>query len=226
MKTITIVTPSNIEIEYRLAGPGARLGAFLVDFAVQILLLGVVALTSLWLVDRVILGNRGMPSGLALGVVLVSYFVIQFGYFVLLELTMRGQSIGKRIFGLRVIRDNGLPLELPQSLVRGLLRVTIDMVYVGLFIILFSAKHKRLGDMAAGTLVISEHYGKDFNLISETPAWPEFLPDRLLLTPEERHVAEEWLSRRNLMEDYGAAVGDRLVVFLKSKYQGQNTQTF
>jgi uncharacterized RDD family membrane protein YckC len=181
-----------------------------------------VAVVVLWVFDRVIFGNAGNPSGVALGAVMVAFFLNQFGYFIFCELTMRGQSVGKRIFGLRVIRDNGQPLEFSQSLVRGLLRTTLDMMYVGLLIILFSKKHKRLGDMAAGTLVVSERYNEAYEpalLASETPYWPNFLPDRFLLTAEERHLTEEWISRRDDMIDGGSAVGNKLIEFLNVKYK-------
>lgn len=224
MKTITIITPSNIEVEYRLAGAPSRLAAYLIDLTVQLLLITFFALTILLGVDRGIFGNRGIPSGESLGVVLVFAFVVQFGYFIFSELTMSGQSIGKRIFGLRVICDNGQPIGFFQSLTRGLLRTSLDMMYVGLFIILFSKKHKRLGDMAAGTIVISEHYEThDSSYTNETDYWPGFLPDKFLITPEERQLAEEWLSRRNDMNDGGGFAGNALVKYFK-KYNSTQTQ--
>jgi len=155
MKTIVIITPANIELEYRLAGVGSRLAAFLVDFFIQILLnifsVGVVLLGF----DRRIFGNTS-PSGTALGVVLLLYFLIHFGYFILCELNMNGQTWGKKLFKLRAIRENGLPMSLSHVLVRGLFRSSLDMLYIGLFAIMFSKQHKRLGDMAAGTVVVSE----------------------------------------------------------------------
>jgi len=226
MKTITIVTPANIEVEYRLAGAGSRLAAFLVDYFIQVLLNIFAAIIILWWFDRVIFGNTGNPSGRALGVFMIFMFIVHFGYFIVSEMTMNGQSIGKRIFGLRVIRDNGQPIEFWQSLVRGLIRGSLDMIYIGLFIILFSKKHKRLGDMAAGTIVISEHYEEDEPaLFGSVPEWPSFLPDPFLLTPEERQLTEEWLSRRNDLPDGGAAIGNKLVEYLQKKYkslEGEN----
>ncbi|MCL2386959.1 MAG: RDD family protein [Defluviitaleaceae bacterium] len=220
MKTITIITPSNIEVEYRLAGAGSRLASFLIDFMVQGLIFIAIVLIVLFGFDRVIFGNTDYPSGVALGIVMVTWFVLQFGYFVICELSMQGQSIGKRIFGLRVIRDNGQPLEFSQSLIRGLLRTSADMMYIGIFIILFSKKHKRLGDMAAGTLVVSERYNETYqpSLVNATPHWPSFLPNRDLLTPSELQLTEEWLHRRNQMLDGGAAVGERLAEYF-AKYK-------
>lgn len=223
MKTITIITPSNTEVEYRLAGTGSRFGAFLIDFAIQLLMILAAAVVVLWFFDHVIFGNTDSPSGEALGIVIVFFFIVQFGYFIVCELAMNGQSIGKRIFGLRVLCDNGQPIEFVQSLVRGLLRTSLDMMYVGLFVILFSKKHKRLGDMAAGTIVVSERYNEAYEptLASEAPYWPNFLPDKFSITPEERQLAEEWLNRRNDMTGGSASVGDNIVNYFKWKY-GEN----
>jgi len=219
MKTLTIVTPSNIEVEYRLAGAGSRLAAFLIDFAVQSLLILTVLLVVIFGIDRGIFGNE-TPSGTALGVVMVFGFLVQFFYFVVLEMMTNGQSLGKRVFGLRVLRDNGMPLEFPQSLVRGLLRASLDLMYVGVFVMLFSKKYKRIGDMAAGTVVVLEKFGTrhDPALLREPPQWPEYLPDRYRLTAEEIAIAEEWLARRGTMTDGGASSGDAIVLYLQGKY--------
>jgi uncharacterized RDD family membrane protein YckC len=216
MKTITIITPSNIEVEYRLAGAGSRLGAFIVDFTVQTLLTLIVFFVVLYGFDHVIIGNSF--SGIALGICLIASFVIHFGYFIFFELTTNGQSIGKRFFGLRVIRDNGQPIGFSQSLIRGLLRATLDMVYVGLFVILFSKQHKRLGDMAAGTLVIAERYDIAADAVSVADYWPVNFPDKSLLSPEELKLAEEWLRRRDNMLDGGESVRVKLMEYL-GKYQ-------
>lgn len=217
MKTITIVTPANIEIEYRLAGAGARLAAFLIDLAVQVLLIVAVAITLLWFFGRLVLDSNAL--GVLVGITMVSVFLIWFGYFIFCEITMRGQSLGKRVFGLRVIRDNGQPLGAFQSVVRGVIRGSVDMMYVGLFVILFSKKHKRLGDMAAGTIVICERYTEPYKAVlsSEELPWPTFLPDRVLMDADERILAEEWLRRRHEMTDGGVAVGDKLIEYFRER---------
>jgi uncharacterized RDD family membrane protein YckC len=218
MKTITIITPSNIEVEYRLAGAGSRLAAFIVDFTIQMLLIFAVILIVLYGTDRIgdEFGFDGI--GIALGIVMVITFIIHFGYFIFSELATNGQSIGKRIFGLRVIRGNGQPIGFSQSLIRGLLRATLDMIYVGLFVILFSKQHKRLGDMAAGTLVIAERYDSADEAVSVANHWLENLPEKFLLSPEELKLTEEWLRRRDDMLDGGESVRVKLMEHL-AKYQ-------
>ena len=218
MRTITIITPANIEVEYRLAGVGSRLAAFLIDFALQILAIGLVALIMLLGVQRYLLPNA---SGVLLGFVMLAAFVIHFGYFIISELTMNGQSVGKRIFCLRVIRDNGQPIGLAQSLVRGLFRSAVDMIYAGLFVILFSRRHKRIGDMVAGTIVVSEHYsgtGEPQLGLSAAVALPDFLrPHEARMTDEERRIVADWLRRKDTLSDGGAAMAQKLAVYFNRK---------
>jgi uncharacterized RDD family membrane protein YckC len=167
MKTIIVITPANIEVEYRLAGVGSRLAAFVIDFFVQMLAIALVGGIILLGFDRWLLDNQ-IPTGTALGATLIAYFIIHFGYFILCELVMNGQTLGKKIFGLRAIRENGQPMQLSHIVVRGLFRSSVDILYIGLFAIMFSKQHKRIGDMAAGTVVISEHYvkaGEDLNIL-------------------------------------------------------------
>ena len=227
MKTITIITPANIELEYRLAGAGSRLAAFLIDFLIQVLTIFAI------IAGVLMLQNRSMgapdaygavfttiPDGVVLAVILVVIFVIQFGYFMLLEMVMNGQSIGKRIFGLRAIRENGQPLTFSNILVRSLFRASIDMIYVGLFVILFSKQHKRLGDMAAGTLVVSEHYqGKDEpGLFAPTTTLPDFLlPHERAMTQKERGIVDDWLRRKSTLPDGGADIERRLESYFTHK---------
>ena len=219
MKTITIITPANIEVEYRLAGAGSRLAAFAIDLLLQAAAIALVIAIILLGFDRVIFYNINEPSGTALAIVLVSLFLIHFGYFILCELLMNGQTVGKRIFGLRAIRDNGQPVEFIQILIRGVFRTSVDMLYVGIFVVMFSSKHKRIGDMAAGTVVVSEHYEQTYDF---TPAKIEHeLPDFLVpyadtMSLDERHIVDEWLRRRERLPDKGAAIGKRLEEYLRT----------
>ena len=206
MKTLTVLTPANIEIEYRLAGAGSRLAAFVVDFTIQLLLGLLLSALVLFGIYGYRFNTLGNMEGYALGFLIIAWFVIYFCYFVFCEMAMNGQSIGKKIFGLRVIRDNGLPLGLQQSLIRGLFRAVIDVVYIGLFAILFSEKHKRIGDMVAGTVVIAEHYDSTTTPLSSTNmpntkrVGMEHLK-HLILTSKERDLLHSYMARRLYLPD-------------------------
>lgn len=220
MKTITIITPANIEIEYKLAGVGARLAAFVIDFSIQLLAIllaaGIIFGTSYQLRDIPVIATR---FSVALAVFMVITFVIHFGYFIVLEMVMNGQSIGKRIFGLRVICDNGQPIEFSHSLMRGVIRSTLDSMYFGLFVILFSKKHKRVGDMVAGTIVVIEKTGGGFEptLYSPTVELPEFLPPLSEMTTTEREIVEEWLRRKADLPNDGMDIAVNLKNYFDKK---------
>jgi len=227
MKTITIITPTNIELEYRLAGIGSRTAAFAIDFFIQILTI-LLFMGMVYAINRQMnyLGTMLQYSTL-MAILIVFSFVVHFGYFIACEMLMNGQTIGKRIFGLRVIRDNGQPIEFSQALIRGVIRSTLDMLYVGLFVILFSQKHKRVGDMAAGTIVVIERY---FNIPTELTSHeqPEFLPLFEEMTPSQRSLVEEWLRRRNGLPDLGKGIELQLKEYfrdvnLKTQYKEDAT---
>ena len=204
MKTHIVLTPANIEIEYRLAGAGSRLAAFTIDFTLQIiscLLLGAVILFGIYSYRFNTLGGL---EGSALALLIISWFLVYFCYFIICEMTMNGQSIGKKIFGLRVIRDNGQPVRLQDSLIRNLFKAVLDILYIGLFFILFSPKHKRIGDMVAGTVVVAEHYDNIglslqpthlSNLNRTGRAAVEQLPN-LILSPEEHDLLNKYMTRK------------------------------
>jgi uncharacterized RDD family membrane protein YckC len=225
MSTVTIITPANIEVEYNTAGVGARLAAFIIDFALQVL--GII------LCGGILFGiyhYMAFPprATTLLAIFLAATFIVYFGYFIVCEMLMNGQTAGKRLFGLRVIRDNGQPIEFSQSLIRGIIRSTIDMMYVGLFVILFSKKHKRLGDMAAGTIVIIEKYDIEFFDPVFAPHdhdFPKFLPPLSEMTAEERGIVEDWLRRREDFPDFGLEIENKLEEYFEKKQAGINNQT-
>ena len=205
MKTHTVLTPANIEIEYRLAGAGSRLAAFVVDFAIQIIMCLAVGFLILYGIYGYQFNTLANVEGFALAILIISWFVIYFCYFIVSEMSTNGQSIGKKIFGLRVIRDNGEPVELPQSLIRNLFRAVLDILYIGLFFILFSPKHKRIGDIVAGTVVICEHY-------ESVPLMPDYTPSiagmeqmrHLQLSTDERNLLNMYLARKIYLPDAAA----------------------
>ena len=205
MNTHTVLTPANIEIEYRLAGAGSRLAAFVVDFAVQIimcLLLGMIILYGFHGYGFNALGNVGNRT---FAILIISWFVIYFCYFIVCEMITNGQSIGKKLFGLRVIKDNGEPIELSQSLIRNLFRAVLDIIYVGLFFIIISPKHKRIGDIVAGTVVICEHY-ESVPLLPQNTASTAIVEQmrHLTLTDDERNLLNLYQARKIYLPEHAA----------------------
>ena len=163
MKTTYVTTPDNIQVEYRLAGAGSRIGAAVIDSIIQTLVFIIVLLFSYWVMNGFMFYTVNFDEALLsnfAAIVIISYFIIFFGYFLLSEIVMKGQTLGKRVFGLRTIRQNGQPITFIQSIIRNIVRVMIDNLGPGVIVMMFSKDYKRLGDMLAGTMVISENPGK------------------------------------------------------------------
>jgi uncharacterized RDD family membrane protein YckC len=152
---ITITTPEGVQIEYRLAGVGSRFVATLIDSVLQGLLALVVVLVLA--VVSTPLDQMSRVYAWAFGAICL--FLLMDGYYVLFETIWNGQSPGKRMCGLRVIRDGGHPVDFRAVLIRNLLR-TVDalpgMYALGVGFILLHPQNRRLGDIAAGTLVVRE----------------------------------------------------------------------
>jgi uncharacterized membrane protein SpoIIM required for sporulation/uncharacterized RDD family membrane protein YckC len=178
-ETITIPTPEQIEVEFELAGPGSRFTAYVIDLLCIVLLF--LTLVAVFLVGTgvghlVPFDQEGLTgkqlSAWAVAFILVLFFLVQWGYFVGIEWWMRGQSPGKKALGIRVVRDDGLPVSLREATLRNLVRVA-DMLpppsYVlGGIVMYFDRSGRRLGDMVAGTVVVRQRYDIEAGLASHT----------------------------------------------------------
>src|ERR1019366_2225479 len=157
MDNLIIDTPEQIPLEFPLAGIGSRSLALAVDTCIQAGA-GLALIASAYAV-----GARAskMPTKGAwtLAVLVLLWFLVQFGYFAVFESTWNGQTPGKRLSNLRVIQDSGRPITVYEAVARNLLRIvdSIPALYgVAIICALLSAKSKRLGDYVAGTVVVHE----------------------------------------------------------------------
>ncbi len=159
---VEFITPENIEVSYELAGIGSRFIAAVIDLAIQVATLSAVGIVSFYAIAGASVFRQTFLASLplwAIAVVILIVFVVMFGYHTFCELRWAGQTPGKKVAKLRVVRDGGYPIDPYSSLVRNLVRI-IDFLPppygIGLLSIFFSQEYKRLGDWAAGTLVIKE----------------------------------------------------------------------
>jgi len=146
---LTIVTPEGVSFEYQLATPVVRFLALAVDISVIYTLMTALAVAVVLL---------GWVSGdLARAFFVILYFALGIGYFIFLEVIWRGQTLGKKLFRLRVADSSGLKLQTSQLVIRNLLRFvdSLPVLYFfgGAWAIL-SRRSQRLGDIAAGTVVL------------------------------------------------------------------------
>jgi uncharacterized RDD family membrane protein YckC len=149
-ETLRIATPEGVSLELPLAGLGSRFVALLVDFLLQ-------GLAFALLIVVLVLANAGGYAAGAL--VAVAVFALLFAYPVAFELGADGRTPGKRWSNLRVVCDDGAPVTFRASALRNVLRL-VDILpafyLVGTVAIFATRNNQRLGDLAAGTLVVRE----------------------------------------------------------------------
>ena len=146
---LEVETSDHVVLRYDLAGAGNRGFAALVDFLVATLL------TAGWITAWSAAGE--LTGALITGIVILTAGLFGWSYFILLEWLWNGQTLGKRLFGLRVIAEDGSPARFVAVFVRNLVRL-VDFLPgfygFGLVSIVLSSRSQRLGDLAAGTYVV------------------------------------------------------------------------
>ncbi len=187
---LDIDTPEGVIFGYQVAGIGSRFMAALADTIILICLLMTFSCAL-----SVMLGSlSGLESWVQAMPVLFS-FVLIWGYYIFFELAWNGQSPGKRQIGLRVIRTDGTPITLVDSLIRNLVRIVDFMPFfyaVGLVTMFSSLQARRLGDYAAGTLVVKERHDITLKSLTETP----WLGPATFLNLSDYRLVTEFLDRR------------------------------
>jgi uncharacterized RDD family membrane protein YckC len=174
----SVPTPEGFELSLRLAGPVPRALAFILDFLFRGVLFGVLAMV------------LSPLEGVGAGMMLILAFLIEWFYPVVFEVWRDGATPGKRAFSLAVLNDNGTPVTFGASLTRNLLRAVdfLPMLYAfGLVSMLFNRDFKRLGDLAAGTIVVYR----------DKPAVRAALPDARAVAP---HVALTLTEKRAVLD--------------------------
>lgn len=189
---LSIDTPENVVFDYDVAGIGSRFLAALVDTILIIILQIVVNLTLVFLLSN-LLGSLADNEGLAgwvLGVMVLASFAFLWGYYIFFELFWNGQSPGKRWVGLRVIRTDGTPITLTESIIRNLVRLVdfLPAYYgVGVIVMFINAQARRLGDLAAGTLVVRDRATITLESLDQRSSSLD-----LGLSPSRTNVATDW----------------------------------
>lgn len=210
---LVIETPERVPLHFALASIGNRFLACAIDHALQVLTIIVMAIALTLIANYSSLGDQfaNAPKWVK-AVLIVIVFLILSGYFAFFEWIWNGQTPGKRLLKLRVIREDGRPVTFWEASVRNLLR-TLDMMpapfySIGLISLFVSSSDQRIGDMVAGTVVVRERE-------AEAPAFAEvfaspvsdpalrrsfkpvdFVADINVLTESEIEVVETFLRRR------------------------------
>jgi uncharacterized RDD family membrane protein YckC len=183
--THELFSPEGVRLDLPVAGPGLRILAYAIDFAVLLLLILILiflTFTSLpigrWLSGvfsslfrhmvraareaqngnaEQMTRDMGLAEGLIFAVFILVQFAVETGYFIVWEMLTNGQSLGKSVLGLRVVKRDGMPIDGRSSVVRNLMR-SVDLLpanyLVGLTAMILSPSVERLGDHVAATIVI------------------------------------------------------------------------
>lgn len=219
-ETLVIETPERVPLAFALASIGNRFLAAAIDHFIQYFSIGVVVYifltaagfgSELGIVEGV---QNEMPKW-TIAIMIFVLFLLFTGYFIFFEWLWDGQTPGKRLLKLRVIRDDGRPITLWEAIARNLLRVFdaapgffVPIYSVGLIVIFLSGRDQRVGDIFAGTVVIRER-SDEAPTFAETFSNPvadaafrrvqprtDFVANVNILTSPEIEVVESFLRRR------------------------------
>jgi uncharacterized RDD family membrane protein YckC len=201
---VRVRTPEGVLFAFPLAGPATRFLARFID--------GLIIYAAAMAAQFLFVFFSWISTDVATAAFLVAFFVFSTGYGVVMEWRWRGQTIGKRCLRLRVMDENGLPLTFSQVLLRNLLRLVdspLPMFHlIGGAVMLANRRAQRLGDIAAGTIVIrqprlrepdfGELFAGRYNSLRELPHLAARL--RQLVPPELAAAAVGALLRREELE--------------------------
>lgn len=224
-RSVDVRTGEAVAIRYELAGLGSRFLALTVDMIAQF----VIALALLLLYGFVIEPALGrIPFGKNVHAFVIAggiaaFFLIFVGWFIAFEAWWSGRTPGKRALGLRVVRDGGFPLDLGASVIRNLVRVAefaLGFYAVSAVSALVSKENKRLGDLAAGTIVVRDRADPvpDLDAYLARPARTD-----TGLADEDRVLIERFLARRKTLEPsarahLAARIAERVRPTLRAQY--------
>jgi uncharacterized RDD family membrane protein YckC len=199
---LTIETPEQITLEFALAGIGSRFLALAIDTLLQAAGFATLGLS---LLVAAALASFALPSvgPWVLAVVILAAFLIYYGYFALFESIWAGQTPGKRMVGLRVIAMTGRPATVYQALIRNLLRIVdqLPAIYaVAIVTVMITPRQQRLGDLAAGTVVIHDPSAPQSAVFPTAPPRVQTNHGAARLRPDELAVIESFLRRRTELD--------------------------
>lgn len=150
---LVIATPERVSFDYQVAGLGTRAIAQILDL---LIIAGILLAT---FIAAAGLAQATRSETVVTLFVILGTFVVIFGYFWISEAIWSGQTVGKKVFRLRAVGDRGEPLTFAQAGIRNIVRIVDFMPYaygIGLIVLFANGKGKRLGDLAAGTIVVKD----------------------------------------------------------------------
>lgn len=155
---IQITTPEHVQLRYSLAGLGSRGAALLIDMLTLMAAYFACLWLFVWLMsDMFFYTSLAFTRTVIIVLFILLNFAVLWGYFALFEFLSKGRTLGKMALGIRVVQENGQSITFLSACIRNLIRI-IDFLpaffFVGILTIFLHPRHKRLGDLASGTIVV------------------------------------------------------------------------
>ncbi len=218
-ESLIIETPERVPLEFALASIGNRFFAVAIDHFIQFLSMFLVFWGFTWMaglgsLDTIDVALAEFSKGI-IALMLIITFLLYMGYFIFFEWLWNGQTPGKKLLKLRVIREDGRPITLWESISRNLLRIIdsipgfgLPIYSVGLITVFLNRRDQRIGDIFAGTVVIRERtdeaptFDQTFSesigdsALRRVQKKITFEADVYKLTEPEMEVVESFLRRR------------------------------
>jgi uncharacterized RDD family membrane protein YckC len=223
-RTIDVRTGESVAFTYELAGLGSRFLAVFVDTMIQIAALVAGFGLFIWLgvstsdvLTRAETKAAGKFAGsIFIALVTFAVFLLFAGYFIAFETWWNGRTPGKRLLGIRVVRDGGFPVDLTSALIRNVVRILeagLGFYAISAVSALLSKENRRLGDFAAGTVVVRDQ--PDDGAVLRVRADAATSDDPLVrdLGPRERDLVRRYIERRD-------AIGQRARAALAGRIAG------
>ncbi len=226
-ETLIIETPERVPLHFALASIGNRFIAVAIDHLIQYFTIFIIVWALVTFTGSGEISENASLNQLfaespkwAIAILIIVLFLIFAGYFVFFEWLWNGQTPGKRLMKLRVLREDGRPITFWEALARNLIRLfdtfpgfVVPIYSVGLIAVFLSKQDQRIGDLFAGTVVVRERadeapsFAEVFSNPTSDEAFrrvqkrTEFIADMKILTELEIEVVETFLRRRWDLEE-------------------------
>ena len=218
-RSVDVATGESVAFSYELAGLGSRFFAVFIDLVIQIGVALAVILLIAWAASAFPPPAKE-PAVSKLGeaildaLLVVASFMLFVGYFIVFEWRWAGRTPGKRLLGIRVVRDGGFPVDFTASVIRNVVRILeagLGFYAISAVATLLSPQNRRLGDMAAGTIVVRDSRFERADRDGDDPLVGE-------LTPAERDLVRRYAARRKTLNlEARTAVAAQIAATIRPK---------
>ncbi len=216
MSELQINTTQNVKINFTAAGVGERLLAFAIDSAIKI---GYIIL-----LNQIFGAFENMDKWSQIGLNTLFSFPVVF-YTLALESLLEGQTLGKRIVKIKVVKIDGYQASLSDYLVRWFFRIVDIYIFgLGFFVIIFNGRSQRLGDMAAGTavIVLKDKVNISHTILEELKEnYKPTYPNVIKLSDNDARIIKETFYSAKTNSDYATLIKLRQKIIEVAKIKEQ-----